>query len=209
MILCDWRGGLLLLVTKVSYFTCTWLKKYFMYLMPPRYIEYLNMCAKNMKKQKQKKLVLKSSTSKNTWLRLFLQLISSPSTVFDANILSNITSQLYIPKDLLCIFNFPSPYSVFVHSPCGQIYVSTVYHKNNGYCLWLLLAWSWGNRLKSIGLVNKQMRSFKIYVLHFIQCSKNLAHIVQLIMNHYRSDLGNGLTACRQQTIIRIHNIQV
>ena len=155
MILCDWRGGLLLLVTKVSYFTCTWLKKYSMYLMPPRYIEYLSMCAKNMKKQKQKKLVLKSSTSKNTWPRLFLQLISSLSTVFDANILSNITYQLYIPKDLLCIFNFPSSYSVFVHSPCGQIYVSTVYHKNNGYCLWLLLAWSWGNKLKSIGLVNK------------------------------------------------------
>ena len=37
------------------------------------------------------------------------------------------------------------------------------------------------------------MRSFQIYVLHFIQLS----------------DLGNGLTACRQQTIIRIHNIQV
>ena len=123
--------------------------------MPPRYIEYLSMCARNMKKQKQKKLVLKSSTSKNTWLRLFLQLISRPSTVFDANILSNIAYQLYIPKDLLCIFNFPSSYSVFVHSPCGQIYVSTVYHKNNGYCLWLLLAWYWGNRLKSIGLVNK------------------------------------------------------
>ena len=156
MILCDWRGGLLLLVTKVLYFTCTWLKKYFMYLMPPRYIEYLStVCAKNMKKKKKKKIVLKSSTSKNTWLGLFLQLISSPSTVFDANILSNITYQSYIPKDLLCISNFPSSYSVFVHSPCGQIYVSTVYHKNNGYCWWLLLDLSWGNRLKSVGLVNK------------------------------------------------------
>ena len=112
-------------------------------------------CARKIWKKQTKKLVLKSSTSKNTWLRLFLQLISSPSTVFDANILSNITYQLYIPKDLLCIFNFPSSYSVFVHSPCGQIYVSTVYHKNNGYCWWLLLALSWGNRLKSIGLVNK------------------------------------------------------
>ena len=154
MILCDWRGGLLLLVTKVLYFTCTWLIKYFMYLMPPRYIEYLSMCAKNMKKN-QTKLVLKSSTSKNTWLRLIFLLISNPSTVFDPNILSNITYQLYIPKDPLCIFNFSSSYSVFVHSPCGQIYVSTVYHKNNGYCWWLLLALSWGNRLKSIGLVNK------------------------------------------------------
>ena len=51
------------------------------------------------------------------------------------------------------------------------------------------------------------MRSFQIYVLHFIQFSKNLAHIVQLIMNHNRSDSGDGLTG--QQTIIRIHNIQV
>ena len=54
-----------------------------------------------------------------------------------------------------------------------------------------------------------QMRSFQIYVLHFIQFSKNLVHIVQFIVNRYRYDLGNGLTACRQQTIIRIHNIQV
>ena len=149
MILCDWRDGLLLLVTEVLYFTYTWLKKYFMYLMPFRYFAYLSMCVKNVKK-KPKKLVLKSSTSKNTWLRLFLQLTSSPPTVFDANILSNITYQLYISKDL-CIFNFPSSSSVFVPSPCGPKYVSTVYHKNNGYCWWLLLALSWGNRLKSIG----------------------------------------------------------
>ena len=36
-----------------------------------------------------------------------LQLTSSPAKVFDANILSNKTYELYIPKDL-CIFNFPS-----------------------------------------------------------------------------------------------------
>ena len=127
--------------------SCTWCH--------PDTLSIWALCARKIWKKTTKKLVLKSSTSKNTWLRLFLQLISSPSTVFDANILSNITYQLYIPKDLLCIFNFPSSYSVFVHSPCGQIYVSTVYHKNNGYCWWLLLTSSWGNKLKSIGLVNK------------------------------------------------------
>ena len=79
------------------------------------------------KKPQKKQLVLKSSTSKNTWLRLFLQLISSPSTVFDANILSNITYQSCIPKDLLCIFNFPSSYSVFVHSPCGICFHHRLY----------------------------------------------------------------------------------
>ena len=151
MILCDWRGGLQLLVTKVLYFTCTWLKKYVMYLTPSTYFEYLSLCVKNMKK----KLVLKSSTSKNAWLRLFLQLTSSPPTVFDANILSNIIYQLYIPKDLLCIFNFPSSYSQCLYPVRVVKYVSTVYHKNNGYCWWLLLALSWGNRLKSIGLVIK------------------------------------------------------
>ena len=58
MILCDWRSGLLLLVTKVLYFTCTWLKKYFMYLMPSRYFEYLSMCVKNIKKTNPKNLYL-------------------------------------------------------------------------------------------------------------------------------------------------------
>ena len=128
--------------------SCTWCH--------PDTLSIWALCARKIWKNKTKtQLVLKSSASKNTWLRLFLQLISSPSTVFDANILSNITYQLYISKDLLCIYNFPSSYSVFVHSPCGQIYVSTVCHKNNGYCWWLLLALSWGNRLKSIGSVNK------------------------------------------------------
>ena len=89
------------------------------------------------------------------WACVWKHMKTKNKKTFDANILSNITYQLYIPKDLLCIFNFPSSLSVFVPSPCGQIYVSTVYHKNNRYCWWLLLALSWGNRLKSIGLVNK------------------------------------------------------
>ena len=63
---------------------------------------------------------------------VFLQLISSPQTVFDANILSNITYRIL--KDLLCVFNLPSSYKGFLPSPDGQIYVSTFYHKSSGYC---------------------------------------------------------------------------
>ena len=134
------------------YFTCTWLKKYVMYLTPSRYFEYLSLCVKNMKKQTKK-----TSTSKNTWLRLFLQLTSSPPTVFDANILSNIIyTNCVFPKISSAYLTSNRPVvSVFTQSVWSNIYVSTVYHKNTGYCWWLLLALSWGNRLKSIGLVIK------------------------------------------------------
>ena len=46
-----------------------------MYLMPPRYIEYLSMCAKNMKKQKQKQ--------KNLYLKYFEKYLTQ--TIFAIN----------------------------------------------------------------------------------------------------------------------------
>ena len=57
------RLRVLLFVTKVlGTCTCTWLKKYLMYLMPSKYCEYLYL---NL--QILKVLVLDSSTSESTW----------------------------------------------------------------------------------------------------------------------------------------------
>ena len=55
------RLTVLLFVTKVLG-TCTWLKKYLMYLMPSKYCEYLYLYL-----QIWKVLVLDSSTAKSTW----------------------------------------------------------------------------------------------------------------------------------------------
>ena len=57
------RLRVLLFVTKVlGTCTCTWLKKYFMYLMPSKYSEYLYL---NL--QILKVFVLDSSTTESTW----------------------------------------------------------------------------------------------------------------------------------------------
>ena len=59
------RLTVLLFVTKVlGTCTCTWLKKYLMYLMPSKYCEYLYLY---LYLQILKVLVLDSSTSKSTW----------------------------------------------------------------------------------------------------------------------------------------------
>ena len=164
-------NNLQLHVTKIWYFTCKWFKKSFMYSMPSKHFEYLNIYMKIW----FKKLVLKSSTSKNTRPRLLLQLKSSPQTVFDANILSNITYQIL--KYLLCVFNFSSSLSVFVASPGGHIYHSSFYHHSYGYC--------WCDReIISIELINKfghdkHSRPFTNFIIFF----KNLALNCPLFMN--------------------------
>ena len=57
------RLTVLLFVTKVlGTCTCTWLKKYLMYLMPSKYCEYLYLYL-----QIWKVLVLDSSTAESTW----------------------------------------------------------------------------------------------------------------------------------------------
>ena len=57
------RLTVLLFVTKVlGTCTCTWLKKYLIYLMPSKYCEYLYLNLKILEV-----LVLDSSTSKSTW----------------------------------------------------------------------------------------------------------------------------------------------
>ena len=57
------RLTVLLFVTKaLGTCTCTWLKKYLMYLMPSKYCEYLYLYL-----QIWKVLVLDSSTAKSTW----------------------------------------------------------------------------------------------------------------------------------------------
>ena len=59
------RLTVLLFVTKVlGTCTCTWLKKYLMYLMPSKYCEYLYLY---LNLQILKVLVLDSSTSESTW----------------------------------------------------------------------------------------------------------------------------------------------
>ena len=59
------RLTVLLFVTKVlGTCTCTWLKKYLMYLMPSKYCEYLYLY---LYLQIWKVLVLDSSTAKSTW----------------------------------------------------------------------------------------------------------------------------------------------
>ena len=59
------RLTVLLFVTKVlGTYTCTWLKKYLMYLMPSKYWEYLYLY---LNLQILKVLVLDSSTAESTW----------------------------------------------------------------------------------------------------------------------------------------------
>ena len=72
------RLTVLLFVTKVlGTCTCTWLKKYLMYLMPSKYCEYLYLY---LNLQILKVLVLDSSTSESTWPQPWPDVTNIPIT---------------------------------------------------------------------------------------------------------------------------------